>query len=174
MGKAKKALYILGIVVFVIVVAIAAGFYGILNKKTPVDHEILNADAQSKKLAIVTDGSEYKAALKAALAEALGADCCIEVFGLQDARKVNTEDYDLVVVMAPVYIGRLQTSAKNFVVKNEDSGNLMLIITAEGTNDIDMGVDTVTMATTAEFSDAPTNPMYTAEEAAQMIVDKLG
>ena len=174
MKKGKKTLIIIGSILAAIVLTALIGISSFFGRKTPVDHEEFNAGAQGKSLALVLDGSEYKMKLKDALIETLGYNCRIEVFGLQDIRKVNTGDYDLVAVAAPVYVKKLQTDAKNFIRKNSDSGNLMLIITSEGIDDIDMGVDTVTMATSSEFMDEPTNPMYSAEEAAQMIADRLG
>jgi hypothetical protein len=173
MGKGKKALIILGSIVGGFVLLALIGVSAFFGRKTPIGYEAHNLGSPGRKLALVTDGSEYKLELKEALIETLGESCSIEVFGLQDTRKVDVKGYDLVVVAAPVYVKKLQTNAKNFVRRNSGSGNLMLIITSEGTDDIDMGVDTVTMATSSEFTDTPTNPMYGADEAAQMIADKL-
>lgn len=173
MSRGKKALVTIGIILAAIIVLALFGALGLWGKKTPVDYELHNEEAAGAKIALITDNTEYKMAVKDALVEKAGSELRIEVFGLEDTKVVSASEYDLTVVMAPVYAGRLQTNAKNFIKKNADSANLMLIITAEGTNDIDMQVDTVTMATSSEFTDKPENQQLEADEAAEQILAKL-
>lgn len=157
----------------ILIVAIAV-FFGITGQKTKLEHKTYNKDASEKKLAIITDNTEYKSQLYEACADKAGSGCLVDVFGLEDTAKVNTDDYDLVAVVAPVYIGKLQSNAKKFIEKNSSSDNLMLIATSEGINDIGLDVDTVTTATSSQFSDQPEAPMLSVDEISDMIIERLG
>ena len=174
MSRAKKILIVLGIAVGVILIVAIAVFFGITGQNTKLEHKTYNQDASGKKLAIITDNTEYKSQLYEACAQKADSGCLVEVYGLEDAAKVDANDYDLVAVVAPVYIGRLQSNAKRYIEKNSSSENLMLIVTSEGINDLDLDVDAVTTATSSQFSDEPEAPILSVDEVSDMIVERLG
>ena len=173
MKKGKKALIISGCVLITVAVAGISIFSALLSRKTPVEHEAFGMDGADKKLAVITDGSEFKTELKDMLLRNANDGLGVEVFGLTDAKKVNSEDYNLVVVIAPTYIGKLQLNAKNYVKKHSDDGNLLLIVTSEGDNEINLGVDTVTMATSSQFTETPEVPMLSIDDVCDMIMEKM-
>ncbi len=170
MSKGKKTLMISGIIVVSLAVFIIISFVSILGKKTAVDYEIFNASASGSKVAVITDNTDYKMGIKNAIVDGV-KNCCVEVYGLEDAKKVNANDYSLVVVMAPVYIGKLQTTAKNYIEKNKNS-NLLLIITSESTQDIGLEIDAIATATLT--SSTTQTPKLSYDEILNIINNKLG
>ena len=140
-------------------------------KKTPVDYEIHNINATATKLAIITDNTDYKTDVKEALLSNVDSACCVEVFGLEDIKGINVDDYDLVVIMAPVYAGRLQTDARKFIAKNKDNQNLILFMSAGLTENLSTDVDTIVSAT-MDFDTAKT-PQLSVSDVVTSILEKL-
>jgi len=150
----KKGIKILLIVIAVIVALALAGLAMVasaLGKVNEYEGFVQNPEAGNKAVAIILDGSEYKIELAETIAGRLGTDVRVEAYGLQNLRKIDNEDYDAVVVMAPVYVGRLQTGAFRWVNRLKNPDNTILVITSAGNTDCDVPVDTFTTATLHEY-----------------------
>jgi len=172
MSRGKKALLIIGIVLAVIIIMALFGFLKMRGQSTAVENETFNKDATAKKLAIITDNTIYKMGVKNMLVEAVGGDCCVEVFGLEDAGDVVTTDYDLVLVMAPIYAVGLQNDAKAFIKGADSKDNILLFMTTGLASPPDAGVDTIVSAT-SDFDNAE-SPQLSIEEVVSLVLERLG
>ena len=173
MKKGKKALAIIICILAAIAIAIMGIYTAMLSRKTSIEAKSVNMDTASKKLAIIADGSQYKLELIDKLLYQSESDIGIDIFGLEDAKDAGPAGYDLVVVTAPVYIGKLQLNAKSYVAKYSDADNIFVIVTCEGENDIGLDVDSVSMATSLQFSDEAKVPQLSVDEVYDMIMERL-
>ncbi len=147
MKRGKKVLIIVLASILFLMLAAIIGWTSVPNKINENNSFTFNENAKSGVVALILDNSEYKNELARTIGSKLGLDIRIDGFGLQDIHEVNNSAYDAVVVMAPVYAGRLQRDAKKWINGISASDNIILFVTSRGMTDIEMKVDTVSSAT---------------------------
>lgn len=147
MEKKNKIFKIFGIIFGVIIICLLIGMLTVRNQINELDEKSYNINTTGKQLAIISDDSHYKQNTIAGIAENIDNNIRIDVFGLQDTKKVKYDNYDVIFVMAPVYMGGLQNDAKKWISKADNKDNIILLITSGSNTHIDLGVDTITSAT---------------------------
>jgi hypothetical protein len=171
MIKWKKILIVIfAAIIFLILVAIV-GWTAIPNKINENDSFIINEDAKGGRIALILDNSDYKNELARIIGSNLGLDIRTDGFGLEDITEINSSEYDAVVVMAPVYAGRLQTDAKKWIKSISASDNIILFVTSNGLTEISMPVDTVSSAT-PQMGETDTIPA-SLYDMADIIIEKI-
>lgn len=171
MKKGKKILIIvLAVIVFLALVGII-GWTSIPNKINENDKFTFNEMSTGGRVAIIRDNSEYKNELSRKIASELGLDIRTDGFGIEDIKEVDNSIYDAVVVMAPVYAGKLQNDAKRWIKNISATDNIILFITTGGLTEIDMDVDTVTSAT-PQMDSTKTLPIP-IDEVLDMIIERI-
>lgn len=141
----KKALKV--IVIFVCVIGVLLLTAPLIKGKSSKVESATIQGELSERICIVMDSSDFKEQVANRIIAEVRGDYAVEIYGLDTLKKIDNKDYEIVVIMAPVYIGDLQTDAKSWIGNCETTDNIFLVYTSATTTNIDLGVDTVSSAT---------------------------
>ena len=171
MKKGVRVLIIIAAVIVTIAVAALIGWTAVAGRIHEYGGFTLNEGAEGGKVAIILDNSEYKDELARMIGSRLGLDVQTDGFGLQNIKEVNNSEYDAVIVMAPVYAGKLQRDVKKWIEGISTRDNIILFVTNGGQSEIAMPVDTVSSATPQmEGSKAEPVPV---SDMADILIEKI-
>ena len=146
MKRSRIALIVVAALLVVVAVGGGIARQQFLASSNPIEPFGSNSPTAVKKVYVAMDKSEWKLAAVHKLVDSLKDKVNFTVENLPTLAKLNSAEWDAIVIVAPVYAGALQSDAANFAA-HSDAKSKILLLTTSGSVKIALdGVDVLAAA----------------------------